>query len=101
MGVRWGLGPVFALESLMAARRWQYYALRSVYVGLLLLGLTLTWGPAERTIRSLADAAMIAEIFFHTLIIVQLGLVLLAAPAATASAVCVDRARGTLLHAFV
>ena len=35
------------------------------------------------------------------MIFVQLAMVLLAAPAATAGAICVDKARGTLLHAFV
>ncbi len=97
----WGPGPVFAFESLVAARRWQVYALRAFYVGLLLAGLTLTWGPSEQTIRTLADSARIAAMFFRTLIGVQLAVVLLAAPAATASAVCVDKSRGTLLHAFV
>jgi ABC-type transport system involved in multi-copper enzyme maturation permease subunit len=101
MRFRWGPGPVFAFESVAAARRWQVYALRSVYVGLLLAGLTLTWGPSDRTIHSLAEAAMIAGVFFRTLIAVQLAVVLLAAPAATASAVCVDKARGSLLHVFV
>ena len=101
MRFRWSPGPVFAFESVAAARRWQMYALRSIYVGLLLAGLTLTWGPSDRTIHSLAEAAMIAGVFFRTLIAVQLAVVLLAAPAATASAVCVDKARGTLLHAFV
>ncbi len=47
MRLHWGPGPVFAFESLLAARRWQVYALRSFYVGALLLGLTLTWGPSE------------------------------------------------------
>jgi ABC-type transport system involved in multi-copper enzyme maturation permease subunit len=101
MSFRLGPGPVFAFESLMAARRWQVYALRSIYVGLLLGGLTLTWGPSDRIIHSLAEAAMIAGVFFRTLIAVQLAVVLLVAPAATASAVCVDKARGTLLHTFV
>jgi ABC-type transport system involved in multi-copper enzyme maturation permease subunit len=97
----WGPGPVFAFESLIAARRWQLYALRSVYVSLLLVGLTLTWGPTERTIKSLADAAAIGQLLLHTVIAVQLGMVLLAAPAATAGTICVDKARGTLLHTFV
>ena len=70
-------------------------------MGLLLVGLTLTWGPSDRTINSLAEAAMIAGVFFRTLIAVQLAVVLLAAPAATAGAICVDKSRGTLLHAFV
>ena len=101
MRMGWSPRPVFAFESLVAARRWQVYALRAVYVGLLLVGLTLTWGPSDRTIHSLAEVATIAGVFFRTVIAVQLAVVLLAAPAATASAVCVDKARGTLLHAFV
>ncbi len=99
--MRWGPGPVFAFESLIASRRWQVYALRALYVGLLLAGLTLTWGPSDQTIHSPAQAARIPGVFFRTLIGVQLAVVLLAAPAATASAVCVDKSRGTLLHAFV
>jgi ABC-type transport system involved in multi-copper enzyme maturation permease subunit len=97
----WGPGPVFAFESLIAARRWQVYALRSVYVGLLLAGLTLTWGPSQRTVKSLAEAAAIGRLLLHTVIAVQLAMVLLAAPAATAGTICVDKVRGTLLHAFV
>ena len=37
MARRVGLGPVFAFEWLMASRRWQAYAMRSLTV-LLLLG---------------------------------------------------------------
>ena len=92
---------MFAFESLIAARRWQVYALRSVYVGLLLVGLTLTWGPSQRSVKSLAEAAAIGRLLLDTVIAVQLGMVLLAAPAATAGTICVDKARGTLLHAFV
>ncbi len=101
MTMRWETGPVFAFESLVATRRWQTYALRSAYVALLLFGLTMTWGPSDQTIRTLADSAKIVGVFFRTLIAVQLAVVLLAAPAATASAVCVDKSRGTLLHALV
>jgi ABC-type transport system involved in multi-copper enzyme maturation permease subunit len=101
MKLRFGLGPVFAFESLIAARRWQTFALRSLFVGLLLLGLTLTWGPSERTIHSLAEAAAIGRVFLYTLLMIQLVVVLLAAPAATAGAICVDKARGTLHHAFI
>jgi ABC-type transport system involved in multi-copper enzyme maturation permease subunit len=101
MKPRWGPGPVFAFESLIAARRWQTYALRSVYVALLLAGLTLTWGPSDRTIHSLAEAAQIGRRFLQTLIVVQLAVVLMAAPAATAGAVCVDKSRGALHHTFV
>jgi ABC-type transport system involved in multi-copper enzyme maturation permease subunit len=101
MKMRWGPGPVFAFESRIAVRRWQVYALRSLYIGLMLAGLTLTWGPLDRAITSVADAAAIGRLFLQTVITVQLAVVLLAAPAATAGAICVDKARGTLLHVFV
>ena len=32
MPLRFGPGPVFIYESISAARRWQVYALRSVFV---------------------------------------------------------------------
>ena len=101
MSIHWGPGPVFAFESLLAARWWQTYVLRSIYVGLLYVGLTLTWGPTDRTIHRLAEAAVIGRVFLHTVIAVQMAVVLLAAPAATAGAICVDMARGTLRHTFV
>jgi ABC-type transport system involved in multi-copper enzyme maturation permease subunit len=101
MAMRWQPGPVFFFESLLAARRWQTYALRATYGGLLLVVLTLTWEPSHRTIRKLADAARVAGVLFDTVISVQLAVVLLAAPAATASAICVEKARGTLLHSFI
>jgi hypothetical protein len=91
MKMRWGPGLVFAFESLIAVRRWQVYTLRSIYVGLLLLVLTRTWRPSNRTIRTLAQAAAIDRLFLCTDITVQLVVVLLAAPAATAGAICVDR----------
>ncbi len=42
--------------------------------------------------------AELGEWFFQAVIGTQLTLVLLAAPAATAGAICIDRARGTLTH---
>src|SRR6185437_10679016 len=44
------------------------------------------------------DYAALGESYFYAIIGVELTLVLLAAPAATAGALCVDRARGTLDH---
>jgi ABC-type transport system involved in multi-copper enzyme maturation permease subunit len=99
MGPRWGLGPVFAYEWLMASRRWQLYALRAVVIALLGVGLAAVWWTKARgqplTVRTLAGTG---EAFFYALVGIQLALVLLAAPAYTAGAVCLDRARGTLLH---
>ena len=55
-----GFGPVFAYEWLTASRRWQGYALRSLLVLLLLLGLSGVWlghhdGTGELSVRQLAE----------------------------------------------
>ena len=76
------------------------YALRSLFVTALLLALVSIWMNTNRTIyasaiRYLAD---LGGGFFLAVIGTQLTLVLLAAPAATAGAICLDRARGTLTH---
>lgn len=105
---RWGLGPVFAYESLLNARRWQVYAGRAGFVLILLIGMAMVWithkpdvwtptGPMP-TYRQMA---VIGEKFFYALTGIQIALVLLAAPAATAGAICMDRARGSLLHMMV
>jgi hypothetical protein len=75
---RWSsLGPVFAYERLIAARRWQTYALRSSLVLLLLLGLSAVWlrsqsRTGELTIR---EQAMIGRGFYAVLNLILLGLV--------------------------
>lgn len=98
---RLGLGPVFAYEWLTTSRRWQLYAMRSGFVTILLLAIGLIWWqqvagrPAVLSRRALAD---VGSQFFLALAGTQLALVLLAAPAATAGALCMDKARGCLLH---
>ena len=47
---------------------------------------------------SIETLASYGEAFFLTIVSIELTLVLLAAPAATAGAVCLDKARGTLEH---
>ncbi len=98
-----GLGPVFAYEWITASRRPQGYALRSLFVLMLLAALGVVWaGRTEvrnaSTFKALAD---VGEQFFLSVIGTQIALVLLAAPAATAGAICLDRARGTLTHLMV
>jgi ABC-type transport system involved in multi-copper enzyme maturation permease subunit len=97
-----GLGPVFAYEWLTSTRRWQGYALRSLFVAGLLAALIVVWvtkGVTQpATIRGLAA---LGESFFLGVVGTQLTLVLLAAPAATAGAICLDRARGTMTHLLV
>ena len=102
---RLGPGPVFVYEGLTAARRWQPYAMRAVFVCLILVGMAMVQGDIRRTGPdqrvSLRDLALFGENLYKVVSWVELTLVLLAAPAATAGAVCLDRARGTLDHLLV
>jgi ABC-type transport system involved in multi-copper enzyme maturation permease subunit len=101
---RWGPGPVFAYECAAAARRWQTYAGRAAFLAVLLVSLAVVWAakvapdPAGATLSNLA---LVGESFFYAIAGTQLVLVLLAAPAYTAGAVCLDKARGTLTHVLV
>ena len=97
-----GLGPVFAYEWLTASRRWQGYALRSLLVLLLLLGLSGVWlghhdGTGELSVRQLAE---IGRGLYAVTTLILLGLVGLAAPAAAAGAICLDKDRGNLTLLF-
>jgi ABC-type transport system involved in multi-copper enzyme maturation permease subunit len=101
--MRWGLGPVFAFESLLSARRWQTFAARAALIGALLIGLSVIWWThdARRPRASIRSQAQIGENYFYALVGTELALVMLAAPAATAGAICVDRSRGMLAHILV
>ncbi|WP_435008680.1 ABC transporter permease [Tundrisphaera lichenicola] len=96
---RWPVpGPVFACEWLASSRRWQGYALRSLLVLLLLFGLSAVWmenhgGAGGASAREQAE---IGRGFYAVMVLILLGLVGLAAPAATAGAICLDKARGNL-----
>ncbi len=101
--MRLGPGPVFAYEWLTTTRRWQLYGLRAFFLGFVLLGMIFTWqaGPAGRYSGQNVSIQLLAsygQMLFFTIVTIELSLVLLAAPAATAGAVCVDKARGTLDH---
>jgi ABC-type transport system involved in multi-copper enzyme maturation permease subunit len=100
LGGRLGLGPVFAYEWITASRRWQGYALRSLVILLLLVAVLVVWYTTsprggENQVRFMAR---LGQWLFLGVTGTQLTLVLLAAPAATAGAICVDRARGTMTH---
>jgi ABC-type Na+ efflux pump permease subunit len=101
--MRWGLGPVFYYECLLMSRRWQVYAARALFLLIVLAALFLVGlaHVAEHPHPTLQDEAAVGERFFYALIGTQLVLVLLAAPAATAGSVCLDKARGTLDHLLV
>jgi ABC-type transport system involved in multi-copper enzyme maturation permease subunit len=100
MAWRWGPGPVFWIELRAAARRWQTYAVRVGFILALMVALAVVWeskvGNHERlSVNQLASAG---ETFYYGLVGTQLTLILLAAPAATAGAVCIDKSRGCLLQ---
>jgi ABC-type transport system involved in multi-copper enzyme maturation permease subunit len=106
---RWrhGPGPVFVHESIAAARRWQNYALRSLFVFGLLAALALTGllmyleeGGFPSTLK-IQELAALGQYFYLAIATVQLVLVMLVAPAATAGAICQDRARGNLVLMMV
>ena len=102
MATRSWLGPVFAYEWLTASRRWQGYALRSLLVLLLLLGLSAVWlvGSNGAGVGVVQQMAQIGQSFYGVMSLILLGLVGLAAPAATAGAICTDKARGNLVLLF-
>jgi ABC-type transport system involved in multi-copper enzyme maturation permease subunit len=103
--LRVGPGPVFVHEAIGAARRWSFFALRSLFVLGLLAGLGLVWlefgGLAGRGMVSIEALAELGEYFYYAIATIQLTLVLLVAPVATADAICLDRARGNLTHMLV
>ncbi len=96
---------MFVYEWLTSARRWQPYALRAVFVTAILLGLLLVQMdrslPDRGSPVSLRDLALIGRRTYRTIVEIELALILLVAPAATAGAVCLDKARGTLDHMLV
>jgi ABC-type transport system involved in multi-copper enzyme maturation permease subunit len=96
--MHFGLGPVFIYECLANSRRRQTYALRVAGVAALLFSMwTIATSRATPVaVSSWRDYAALGESYFYALIGVELALVMLAAPAATAGAICLDRARGTL-----
>jgi ABC-type transport system involved in multi-copper enzyme maturation permease subunit len=101
--MRFGTGPVFAYERLTASRRWQGYALRSFGLASLLIAMgaiAASHGAffEARSVKSLSEYARLGAAYFSAIVGVEMVLVMLAAPAATAGAICLDRSRGTLEH---
>ncbi len=100
MASRWGLGPVFIYEWLVMSRRWQVYAARSAFVGLLLCGLVFVWVSRDQS-QSIRAMSAVGEGFYFAIVGMQIALVMLAAPAATAGSICSDKASGKLTHLLV
>ncbi|MGP0065657.1 MAG: ABC transporter permease subunit [Isosphaeraceae bacterium] len=101
--MRLGTGPVFSYERIAGSRRWQVYAGRSFMVASLLAAMAVIAGQSGPLSAGSAarEYAKIGESYFFGLIGVELAIVMLAAPAATAGAICLDRSRGTLDHMLV
>jgi ABC-type transport system involved in multi-copper enzyme maturation permease subunit len=105
MANRIGPGPVFVFESRILARRWHGYAGRALFITAILVGLAVTWwanveiwsaARAGITAGKLAALASAGEQFFYAFAGIQITIVFLVAPAATAGAICQDRAQGIL-----
>ena len=105
-------------SSPMARRRWPRLRLRMPDLLEALAGLRDARGvsaaPLDRAAADLGwrqfraapeqdirGMAMLGKAFFLGFVAMQLTLVLLVAPAATAGSICLDRARGTLTHMLV
>ena len=101
---RLGPGPVFVYEWLTTTRRWQLYAYRAAFVCAILAGMIVVSRtiPEPPTTRgpgvSLQALASYGRTLYFAVTSIELTIVLLVAPAATAGAVCLDKTRGTLDH---
>jgi ABC-type transport system involved in multi-copper enzyme maturation permease subunit len=96
---RMGLGPVFLWEWRRVSRQWWFYAARSVLAGGLLVGLMVAWW-VETSQPDLSTPRTMAKVgvwFFGAIVLAQLSMVLLAAPAATAGAFGAEKSRGQIL----
>ena len=102
-GLRMGLGPVFAFEWIALTRRWRWYAMRSLFAALLLAALFVILSDSRFPTGGMTfrELARLGQAFYVAVIGTQLTLVLLAAPAATAGSICLDRASGKLTHMLV
>src|SRR4051794_2256758 len=96
-----GPGPVCAFELRRTSRRWQTHAARTAFVAGQLAALGALWLEDAGRAVSIRGQAEVGRLIYHALAATQLALVLLAAPAATAGAFHLDRARGTLTQLLV
>jgi len=88
--------PVLRREARVRMRGWRAPALVTAYVGLLSSVAALIFYAFSRTEGPAAFAPELASIIFIALALVQLGLLVLAAPGLTAGAISGERERQTL-----
>lgn len=95
-----GFGPVFKFECLSTSRRWQHFAGRVLFISFLLAALGVVVLSVEtRPVQQngIRQMAKVGEEFYLAVIGTQLALLLLAAPAVAADAICLDKSRGALV----
>jgi hypothetical protein len=79
--LRVGPGPVFVYEWLTMARRWQVYAVRTAFVGIILIGMVIVWnnermlGDSTQTV-SIQKLATFGESLYKMIASTELTLVL-------------------------
>ena len=101
--MRIGLGPVFTFEWLRTARNWRVYATRLLFgLGLLaVLAMVAQANEASRQYQTQSEIRRQAEAgrsFSMAIVVTQLALLLMVAPAATAGSICLDKQRGAMAH---
>ncbi len=93
------LGPVFAREAVTIPRRPRHFVFRSLYVTVLLLLMCTAWLAVARLqiIRSVGDMAQFGAKLFEILAPLQLALVIFFSALSSASSVCQEKDRRTLI----
>ena len=103
MFLSWLFGPVFHFEWRSVSRRWQMYAIRSLFISVLLAALAFVWWRelADRHYwGSLEVYARVGRLFCTMLLETLFALVVIVSPTISANAICQDKARGPLFHLF-
>jgi ABC-type transport system involved in multi-copper enzyme maturation permease subunit len=102
MRLRVSPGPVFAMDMVRLARRWQTFAARALMVGGVLVVFVITYlMRPDLASRNFRENAIVGQLYFQVMAIVQMSLVLFLAPAMSAGTIVSERTRGTLFHAFL
>jgi ABC-type transport system involved in multi-copper enzyme maturation permease subunit len=98
-----GVRVVLTAEWLPVSRHWQWYLARSLGVAMLLFALAIVWWAriSAGRLHTVQTQAEVGRRFGGAVAATLLAMVLLAAPAATAGSICIDRLRGTLCHVLM
>ncbi len=93
------IGPVFAREAAITPRRPRHFLYRTLYVTGLLLVMCTAWliVTGTQVILNVGDMAHFGTVLFQILALLQLALVVFFAAMGTASNVCQEKDRRTLI----